>query len=102
MDDLFWLTQLDAEGQDVETIMMDATHLKVHRTASSLRGKKGVEAFHQTGQARAKLKTARGDRCEEAPHRHVSERGADQRLYRRAAAAVTPAGGRDFAERSWI
>ena len=35
------LTELAAEGQDVETIMIDATHLKAHRTASSLRGKKG-------------------------------------------------------------
>ena len=36
------LSELAAEGQDVETIMIDATHLKAHRTASSLRGKKGV------------------------------------------------------------
>jgi transposase len=36
------LTELAAEGQDVETIMIDATHLKAHRTASSLRGKKGA------------------------------------------------------------
>ena len=35
------LTELAAKGQDVETIMIDATHLKAHRTASSLRGKKG-------------------------------------------------------------
>lgn len=35
------LIELAAEGQDVETIMIDATHLKAHRTASSLRGKKG-------------------------------------------------------------
>ena len=34
-------TELAAEGQDVETIMIDATYLKAHRTASSLRGKKG-------------------------------------------------------------
>ena len=35
------LTELAAGGQDVETIMIDATHLKAHRTASSLRGKMG-------------------------------------------------------------
>jgi transposase len=35
------LTELAAEGQEVETVMIDATHLKAHRTASSLRGKKG-------------------------------------------------------------
>ena len=36
------LTELAAEGREVETVMIDATHLKAHRTASSLRGKKGV------------------------------------------------------------
>lgn len=35
------LTALAAEGQDVETIMIDATQLKAHRTAPSLRGKNG-------------------------------------------------------------
>ena len=35
------LNAMAAEGQDTETIMIDATHLKAHRTASSLRGKKG-------------------------------------------------------------
>lgn len=35
------LTGLAAEGQDTRTIMIDATHLRAHRTASSLRGKKG-------------------------------------------------------------
>lgn len=34
-------TELAAEGRDTEVIMIDATHLKAHRTASSLRGKKG-------------------------------------------------------------
>lgn len=33
------LSELAAEGRDVETIMIDATHLKAHRTATSLRGK---------------------------------------------------------------
>ena len=35
------LTAMAAEEQMTETIMIDATHLKAHRTASSLRGKKG-------------------------------------------------------------
>ena len=35
------LTELAAEGRDTTTVMIDATHLKAHRTASSLRGKKG-------------------------------------------------------------
>jgi transposase len=36
------LTELAAQSQDVETVMIDAAHLKAHRTAASLRGKKGV------------------------------------------------------------
>ena len=35
------LTELAAQGQDTETVMIDATHLKAHRTASSLRTQKG-------------------------------------------------------------
>lgn len=38
------LTELAREGQNTETVMIDATHLKAHRTASSLRGKKGGPA----------------------------------------------------------
>lgn len=33
---------LAAKGTDPKTIMIDATYLKAHRTASSLRAKKGV------------------------------------------------------------
>jgi transposase len=32
---------LASEGTETKTIMIDATYLKAHRTASSLRGKKG-------------------------------------------------------------
>ena len=38
------LIELAGEGAQTETVMMDATHLKVHRTASSLARKKGGEA----------------------------------------------------------
>ena len=34
-------TAMATEAQNTETVMIDATHLKAHRTASSLRGKKG-------------------------------------------------------------
>ena len=46
------LTELAAEGQEVETVMIDATHLKVHRTASSLRGNKG-DASNLSGAPKA-------------------------------------------------
>ena len=35
------MTGLAAKAQDTDTPMIDATHLKAHRTASSLRTKKG-------------------------------------------------------------
>jgi len=35
------MTELAAEAQQTEMVMIDATHLKAHRTASSLRLKKG-------------------------------------------------------------
>ena len=38
------LIELAREGQDTETLMLDATHLKAHRTASSLRAQKGAPA----------------------------------------------------------
>jgi transposase len=38
------LMELAQVGQDSDTLMIDATHLKAHRTASSLRGKKGAPA----------------------------------------------------------
>lgn len=38
------LTELAAEGAQTDTVMIDATHLKAHRTASSLAGQKGGAA----------------------------------------------------------
>ncbi len=38
------LMELAAQGRQTETVMTDATHLKAHRTASSLRGQKGAVA----------------------------------------------------------
>ncbi len=37
------MTELAAQAQDTEMVMIDATHLKAHRTASSLAVKKGGE-----------------------------------------------------------
>ena len=38
------LAALAAEDQDVETVMIDATHLKAHRAAGSLQAQKGTPA----------------------------------------------------------
>ena len=49
---------LAGEGSSPERIMIDATHLKAHRTAASLR-KKGVFALHRTHQGRAEFQAPR-------------------------------------------
>ena len=36
------LLELAAQVGETDTLMIDATHLKAHRTASSLRGKEGA------------------------------------------------------------
>lgn|GEM_PF-4450499 len=42
MSNLFWMIEgLASEGGDQKTIMIDATDLKAHPTASSLRARKG-------------------------------------------------------------
>lgn len=46
------LADLAEEGRERDTLMIDATHLKAHRTASSLRGKKGG-VLASSGAARA-------------------------------------------------
>jgi transposase len=38
------MTELAAQAQDTEIVMIDATDLKTHRTASSLAVQKGVDA----------------------------------------------------------
>lgn len=38
------LMELASQGQQTETVMIDATHLKAHRTAASLRVQKGALA----------------------------------------------------------
>lgn len=47
------LIELSTAGRDIETVMIDATHLKAHRTASSLRAKKGGAASRPDGSSGA-------------------------------------------------
>lgn len=42
------LLDLAARGQQSETVMVDSTHLKAHRTAASLCGKRGALATRAT------------------------------------------------------
>ena len=43
------LLELAEQGQDADTLMIDATHVKAHRTAASLRGQKGASARGAAG-----------------------------------------------------
>ena len=43
------LLELAATSQETETLMIDATHLKAHRTAASLRGQKGASGRGAAG-----------------------------------------------------
>jgi transposase len=47
------LLELAAWGQQTATVMIDATHLKAHRTAASLRTQKGVAATSAVGSSAA-------------------------------------------------
>ena len=96
------LIKLANEGQDTEMLMMDATHLKAHRTASSLRVKRGVQTLHRTNEGRAKLQTACRDRREGPTNPDVSQRRADQRLYRCGGTRTLAAEGRGAARGSRV
>ena len=63
-----------------DRLMIDATHLKAHRTAASLR-KKGL--FPDVSGARLELETACHMRWPGTAADHAAQRGADERLQRR-------------------
>ena len=91
------LTGIAAEWQDTETLMIDATHLKAHRTASSLRGQGGVRrqarAAHRTHERPAELQAPR--RGQGAAHPHVPQRRPQKRLSGCPGDAVVLAPGED-------
>lgn len=62
------MTGLAAEGSDQKTIMIDATYLKAHRTASSLRLKKGAWQADRAHQGWYEYNTARRYRQPRTPH----------------------------------
>jgi transposase len=69
---------LASEGPKPERIMIDATHLKVHRTAASLL-KRGCFPPHRAHERRPELKAPRCLRRRgQAPH-PAAQRGADER-----------------------
>ena len=84
---------LAAEHAEHKTIMIDATYLKAHRTASSLRVKKGACAPDRANQRRHEHQTARCFRRQGAADRVLHVGGSGQRLHRRGGASGEPAEG---------
>ena len=96
-----------AASAEHKTIMIDATYLKAHRTASSLHVKKRACAPNRTNQRvrrirklsggpfprRTEHQTARCYRCEGAADRVLHVGGPSQRLHRRCGSAGEPAEG---------
>jgi transposase len=79
--------ELARRGGKPERIMIDATHLKAHRTAASLL-KKGLFPDVSAHERRPELQAARGLRRARPPARHALKRGADERLQGRGADAA--------------
>ena len=73
---------LSAAKAEPQTIMIDATYLKAHRTASSLRLKKGSRPPDRSHQRRYEHQTACGHRSERTTAELFHDCGGDQRLYR--------------------
>ena len=69
--------ELAGKGGKPERIMIDATHLKAHRTAASLL-KMACSPTYRAHQRRPELQAARGLRQPWAPARDAVKRGADE------------------------
>ena len=78
---------LAATSADPKTVMIDATYLKAHRTASSLRVKRGSRPPDRPHQRRDEHQAARRQRCQRPPAQLLHDRGPGQRLYRRGGLA---------------
>ena len=72
---------LAAASAEPTTVMIDATYLKAHRTASSLRVKKGPWPPDWSHQRRHEHQTSCARRRERAPTELLHDRRAGQRLH---------------------
>ena len=73
---------LAAERAKPETVMIDATYLKAHRTASSLGVKRGSRASDWTDERRHEHEIARHHRCQRSSFELLHHGRAGQRLHR--------------------
>jgi transposase len=75
---------LAAEHGEERTVMIDATYLKAHRTATSLGVKRGARTPDWPNQGRYEYQAARHLRQPRTPSQPVRYSRASQRLHRRA------------------
>lgn len=75
------MTGLTAETPDHKTISIDATYLKAHRTASSLRLKKGAWSSDRTNKGRHEHEVACRNRHDWAADPIIHDCRPGQRLY---------------------
>lgn len=94
--------ELAQAGEQTGTVMIDATYLKAHRTAASLRLKKHQGPSDRTDQRRAKHQTARCHRWSGPTHSPVHDCRTELRLNRRAGAVGGAAKGTDHARGSGV
>jgi transposase len=80
---------LAAAGAERKTVMIYVTYLKAHRTASSLRVKKGVWPPDRPHEGRYEHQTSRRQRCQWPPFELLHDRRSGERLYRRGSPCST-------------
>ena len=90
---------LAANHGEMKTVMIDATYLKAHRTASSLGAKRGAWTPDRPHQGREEHKAARHLRQSEASAEPLCDRRAGQRRHRRTGIVEQLAKGRSAAWR---
>lgn len=76
------LTELTAQGDGTGTLMIDVTHLKAHRTASSMGLKKGARPPDWPHQGWTELETPCRNRCGGSSNPTIPHSGQRQRLPR--------------------
>ena len=81
-------------GAERKTIMIDATYLKAHRTASSLRVKRGPRPADRTHKGRDEYEAPRADGCPGPADQLLHDGGAGQRLHRSGSLAGWATQGR--------
>ena len=84
------VTEQAAEAQKTGIVMIDATHARAHRTASSLAVQKGSPTADRADKGRSEPETARPGGCKGPSDPDVPVGGADLRLHWRAGTACRP------------